>query len=73
MFLIVPGTIHFYHGKSRIVVPWEIKFSHNPRLINSTLRAILILKNKTYIYTENVLIIAVIVEFINRGFAIFLD
>ena len=31
------------------------------------------MKNKTYIYTENVIIIAGIVKFINRGFAFFLD
>ena len=31
------------------------------------------MKNKTYSYTENVIIIAGSVEFINRGFLFFLD
>ena len=55
------------------LVPWEIKFSFNPRLINSTLTAIIIMKNKTYNYTENDLIIASIVKFNNRGFTVILD
>ena len=31
------------------------------------------MKNNSYIYTENVIIIASIVEFINRGFAFLLN
>ena len=55
------------------LVLWEIKFSPNPRLINLTIEAIIIMKKTSYTNTENVIIIAGIVEFINRGFAIFLD
>ena len=70
---ILSRDFHFtYHGKTRIVVPWEIRFSRNPRLINLTIPAILILKNKTYSSTKNVIIIAAIVEFVSRSFAFFL-
>ena len=55
------------------LVPWEIKFSPNPRLINLMIEAIIIMKKSSHIHTENVIIIAGIVEFINRGFVFFLN
>ena len=60
------------HGAVSLV-PWEIEFPWNPGLTNSTVRAIIIMKNNPYINKKINIIIAGIVEFINRGFAFFLD